>query len=144
MKLVHHGLRIRPVCFVEFPVSLQRPVEKVDNDLVNLNAFLLVLSCYRKHLFLGTVAQLALPKAHQFLRKLSGTACHRRIIFKNLPWIFPGRDPIIHLFCRSGDPFIVIVPERDPSYRRIVPQKAITKGRNGKRNADLGIAVGKL
>ena len=46
VQFIHHCLGVRPVFFVKFPITLQRPMEKVNHDLIDLNAFLLVLACY--------------------------------------------------------------------------------------------------
>ena len=61
MQFVYHCFGIGPVSFVEFPVALYSPVEEVDDNLVNVDAFLLILASYGQYLVLGTVTQLALP-----------------------------------------------------------------------------------
>ena len=63
MKLVAHGLGIRPVFFVKLPVSLSGPVEEINDNDVNMDPQLLVLPCNAKNLLLCSVAQLALPES---------------------------------------------------------------------------------
>ena len=144
MQLVHHGLGIRPVLLVKFPVALQRPVEKVNHDLIDLNALLLVPPRHLEHLVLGAVAQLTLPQPHQILREPVGAPGDSRVVFENLPGIFTGRDPVVHLPCRPGNPLIIIFAKGYSSHCRIVPQKSISHVRDRKGNGNLGIALGKL
>ena len=144
MKLIHHRLGIRPVGFVELPVTLYSPVEKVDHNLVNPDAFLLILSRNGKYFLLGTIAQLALPQAHQLLREHRCPACHGCILCQEFLRVFPGSNPVIHLFCAAGNPFCLVPGKGDPAYRRVIPQKTVSQGTDHKGNRNLTVALGQF
>ena len=126
VQLVDHRFRIRPVRLVEFPVSLHRPMEEVDDDLIDFDAFLLILAGDGQHLVLRAVAQLALPQSHSVLREHRRPAHHICVLLQDLLRRVRHRDPVVHLLSRPRDPLSVDLAERDLPDRRIVPQHAVT------------------
>ena len=141
MQFVHHRFRIRPVGAVELPVSLVRPVEEIDHDLVDPDSFFLISPGDLQDLVLGAIAKLALPEPHQILGKSRGASGHGSIVRQNFLRRITRGDPVIHFLCGTGSPFGIIHSERCTAYCRIVPQKAIPKTGNRKGNADLGIPL---
>ena len=127
VEFIYHCLRIRPVGGIKFPVTLNSPVEEVDYDLVNMDAFFLVLTCNAKNLILCAVTKLALPKSHAVLRKHRCASCYGCIIFQNLLWAVSNCKPIIHLFGGTCNPFSIVLSECNLSDSRIIPQHTIAK-----------------
>ena len=102
-------------------------MEKVDDNLVNMDAELMVFSRHGEHLFLRPVAQLALPQAHAIFRKHSRAACRICIIFNDLLRRVGNGQPVVHVLRRFRDPFRVIGAERDTPHGGIVPQETVAK-----------------
>ena len=144
MKLVHHSLWIRPVGLVEFPVTLHGPVEEIDDDLIDLDTFLLVLSCHGEHFLLGAVTELTLPQAHPVLREHRCASGNGRIIFHDLLRSVRNGQPVVHLFRGTGGPLGIILSEGGLADGRVVPEYTITKARYGKGNGNLGVSLGQL
>ena len=126
MQFVHHGFWIRPVFFIEFPVALYGPVEEIDDNLIDFDAFLLVAACHFKHFLLRTVAQLALPQAHTVLREFRRAAGHCGVIFQDLFRCIGCGQPVVHIFGRACSPFGVVLSEGYLSDSRIVPPHTIS------------------
>ena len=144
MQLVDHRLHIRPVGLVKLPLALQRPVEEVNHDAVDLDALGLVAAGNREDLVLRAIAKLALPKPHQILRehrRMSADACVRRQ--DRLRGVRHG-DPVVHVLRGSRNPLGDVLTEGHAAHRRIVPKHAVAKGRYQERNTDLGVALRKL
>ena len=144
MQLVHHGFRIRPVGLVKFPVSLHGPVEEIDNDLIDLDAFLLILSCYREHFLLCAVTEFALPQTHAVLREHGRTPGHSCVVFHDFLRTVRNREPVIHLSGRTGRPLRIVLSEGCLTDRRVVPEHTIAKAGYGKGNGDLRVSLCQL
>ena len=56
----------------------------VDHDLIDFDAFPLILPGDGKHLLLGAVAQLALPQAHEAFREHGRAARDRGVFLQDL------------------------------------------------------------
>jgi len=144
VKLVYHCLWIWPILGIKFPIALNSPVEEINHDLVNMNAFLLVLTSNAKNLILCAVTKLALPKSHTVFWELRCASCYSCIIFQNLLWSVSNCKPIIHLLGGTCSPFSIVLSECNLSDSRIVPQHTIAEIGYSKRNTYLGISLGKL
>ena len=144
MQLVHHSFRVGPVFLIEFPVSLHGPVEKVDDDLVDFDAFFLILSRHGQDFILGAVAQLTLPQSHQILGEHFGAPRNGCVVFKNLFRRISNGDPVIHLPRGTGNPFRVVFSETHAADGGIVPEKTVAQRGDGEGDGNLGVALGKL
>ena len=144
VKLIDHSLRIRPVGLVKLPVALHGPMEKVDDDLVDLDALFLVFTGNREHFILCAVAELALPESHEALREHGSMPCHRGVVCEYSLGIGICRDPVVHLLCCSCDPLCIVVSEGHTADCRVVPQETIAEGRDHERHGGLGITLREL
>ena len=144
MQFVYHSLGIRPVGAVKFPVTLDRPMEKVDHNQVKPDAFLLITSRNFQHLALCAIAQFAQPETHTVFRKFRCTACDSRIILHDFLWRIGRCDPIVHQPGTAGDPFRIVFAECDFPYGRIIPEETVTERGDGEGNTDLTVPLRKL
>ena len=144
MQLVDHRLHIRPVRLVKLPVALQRPVEEINHDAVNLDALRLVPARYLQDLILRAVAEFALPQTHQIFRKMRRSSTHARVRRQNFLRRVRHGDPIVHLLRRARVPLRDVLAERHAADRGVVPEHAVAERRHHERNADLGVALREL
>ena len=95
-------------------------------------------------LFLGAVAQFALPVAHAVFGHHGAHAHRRGILLFNFGRGIPGSDVIVHLHAAFGCPFGFIGAECDGAHRRIIPQKAVAAAGHIERYTGLAVAVGQF
>ena len=81
-----------------------RPVEKVDNDNVKLDAQLLVFSCDLKHLIGSAVTELALPETKIILAHNRRPAHAFGVVGHDLSGSIVGGYPVIHHVALIGYP----------------------------------------
>ena len=144
LQLCDHGVGIRPVCRVEAPVALFRPVEEVHDDDIQRDLSAFVFSCHFQKLFLGLITQLALPEAKAVFRHHRHFSGCVRIGFLDLGRGISRSDPIVKLLGGSDRPGGDILVEVDAADAGVVPQEAVSQGRKHKRNTRLRIAVCQL
>ena len=125
VQFIDHRPRIWPIFFIKLPFTLPRPMEEVDDDLVNMNTEIMVFPRHRKYFILSPIAQFALPQAHAIFRKHGRPSCCVCIVFNDLLRRVGDRQPIVHVLRRFRNPFRVVVPERHAANGRIVPQKTV-------------------
>ena len=132
-----HGIRIRPVDRIEFPLSLQRPMEEIHHNDGDREISFFILPGNFQELFLCLVTQLALPEAHRVIRHHRNRPRNRSIRLLNLGRSVSCRDPVIQLLRRFRFPRRDIPAEIHAPDRRIVPQKTVSQRRDHKGDAGL-------
>ena len=144
LQFLDHGYGVRPIPLIKIPHALVGPMEEIDNNDRDRQLSTLILPRHIQQLFLRAVAHLALPKAHGKVRHHGGHTGGHGILVHNLSGVFPGSHPIIDLRCGFSLPFSAVGTEGSSAHSWVVPEEAVVLIGKYKRNAYLGIAVGKF
>src|SRR5260370_35560362 len=70
LQLAYHSCWIRPEFWIEAPISLQCPVEKVDNNNRKWQVPPFLFPCYPQEFIPGTIAEFTFPKTRSPFNKL--------------------------------------------------------------------------
>ena len=140
-QFFYHRIRIRPVDRIKFPLSLLRPVKKVNNDHIKRKAAALIFTCNLEQFFLCLIAKLTLPEPHAIFRHHGNCSSNFRVIFLNFSRCIPHCDPIVQRLCAKGFKTYNIFAQNSPSDSRVIPQKTVPLRGNEEGNACLRISV---
>ena len=143
-QLVHHRLGIGEIARIELPIALRRPMEKINHNHVHRQAAFFVLAHHAKHLVLRLIAQLALPKSHQIPAHHGYTAGDGSVVFQYLRRSVRRSDPVVDLAGALRRPLGDVFTQRHIAHSGVIPQEAISSGRQHERNRRLRIALRQL
>ena len=124
-QLGHQPFGIGPFVWVELPLPLPRPVEKVDHDAGERQAKLLVLAGDVQKLLLRPVAQLALPEARRPVGQFGRHPAGGEVAFEDRGGAVAGANPVIEPRRRIGPPAGDVFGEVAAPGGGVVPQEPV-------------------
>ena len=95
LQFPNHGIRIRPIYRVKFPLPLLRPVEEINDDQINGKVPSLIFLRHLQQLFLCLITEFALPETKPIFRHHRNFSGYCRICFLNFRRCISSHYPII-------------------------------------------------
>ena len=138
----HRG-HVRPILRVKTVVALLGPVEIIRHNRRKRYVFALIPPRDFQKLFLGFIAQSALPKAGRpvgHFRRVAGQICQ---CFCDFFGASADYD-IIHPAGAVACPACVVIGKRNRPRGRVIPQKAVAERRINKRHGALRVEVSQV
>jgi len=141
LELFHHRGRVGPVAGIHRPIAHHAPVEIIRDDDRQGQPALFVFTHHSQQLFLGAIAQLALPEAQGEIGQERRAASGVDVPGVDLGGGVARHDIVVQAARGIHHPACLVGSQLHAPDAGIIPQEAITQAGDVERNANLGVAL---